>query len=57
MELLLTQVEQMFMESATYSPSVNIVTMQIAEKLIEKNYINQCVKDKEMNEKSLWFHL
>ena len=25
--------------------------MQIAEKIIEKNFINQCVKDKEINEK------
>ena len=51
MKLLLTEVEQMFTESATYSPSINTITMQIAEKIIEKNFINQCVKDKEINEK------
>ena len=48
----MVEIEQILADSGgTYSPSVNFMTMQIGQKILEQTHINQCTKNEEFEER------
>ena len=45
------EIEQMFMQSATFSPSVNYFTMHVGQKILQRSHIIECFQEEEIRDK------